>query len=101
MRPGSSLREWTGQRVEPGLAVSEDAATAQAPGAAQGRHLLRFAASLWPDGDQERREPEAFELVHGACQDADDGALHYGSGADSAGAAWQVAYGPRVVAGPA
>src|SRR5262249_15866009 len=55
MRPASSLRKRTGQRVEPGLAFSEDAPSAQALGTGQGGHAVRAAAPVWVDGDQKRR----------------------------------------------
>jgi hypothetical protein len=75
-----------GKRPQSRMAVTQDAAAAPASGAAAGRHALWAAPPLRPDGDQERRESEAAEPVHGTPPNPADGALHRRGGTDGPGA---------------
>jgi hypothetical protein len=65
-RPRPFLHERSWQRLRPGMALAQDAAPPQSSGAAASSNAVRFAPSLWPDGHQEPRQPEAPEPVHGA-----------------------------------
>ena len=87
-------------RVEPGMAISEDAAASQTPGAAQGRYAVRSSPPLWANGIRNGVNLKLLSLCmgHVRTQMTEHYIMEAGLTAQVQEAALQVAYGQRVVA---